>query len=59
LTTSQAEQSSSLYDEEDEPMTPKIRSLQDIYEATNELYLLCLLADAEDIIFEQTMKDEK
>jgi hypothetical protein len=57
--TSQAELSSSLSDEEDEPMTPKIRSLQDIYESTNELHLVCLLADAEDITFEQTVKDEK
>jgi hypothetical protein len=40
-------------------MTPKIRSLQDIYEVTNELHLVCLLADAEDITFEQAMKDEK
>jgi hypothetical protein len=55
----QAESSSSLSDEEDEPRTPKIRSLQDIYEATNELHLVYHLADAEDITFQQAMKDEK
>jgi hypothetical protein len=26
---------------------------------TNELHLVCLLTDAEDIIFEQAVKDEK
>jgi hypothetical protein len=58
-TTSQAEPSSSLSGEEDESMSAKIRSLQDIYEATNELHLVCLLADTKDITFEQTLKDEK
>jgi hypothetical protein len=57
--TSQAEPSSSLSDEEDEPRTQKTRSLQDIYEMTNELQLMYLLADAEDITFEQVVKDEK
>jgi glutathionylspermidine synthase len=50
-TTSYAEPSSYLSDEEDESRTLKTRSFQDIYEATNELYLMCLLADAEDITF--------
>jgi glutathionylspermidine synthase len=58
-TTSQAEPSSSLSGEENESMSAKIRSLQDIYEATNELHLMCLLADMKDITFEQTLKDEK
>jgi hypothetical protein len=58
-TTSQVKSSSSLSNEEDEPRTSKIRSLQDIYEATNELHLLCFLTNAEDIIFEQAVKDEK
>jgi hypothetical protein len=58
-TTSQAEPSLSLSDEEDESRIPKIRNLQDIYEAKNELHLVCLLADAEDITFEQTVKDKK
>jgi hypothetical protein len=57
--TSQTEPSSSLYDENDESMTPKIINLHDIYEATNELHLVYFLADAEDIIFEQAVKDEK
>jgi hypothetical protein len=58
-TTSQIEPSSSLSDEEDELRTPKIRSLRDIYEVINELHLVCLLADADDITFEQAVKDEK
>lgn len=33
--------------------------MQDLYEATNELHLVCLLADAEDKTFEQAVKDEK
>jgi hypothetical protein len=58
-TTSQAEPSSPLSDNEDEPRTPKTRNLQEIYEATSELHLVCLLTDAEDITFEQAVKDEK
>jgi hypothetical protein len=57
--TSQAEPSSPLSDDEDEPRTPKSRSLREIYEVTSELHLVCLLADAEDITFEQAVKDEK
>jgi Reverse transcriptase (RNA-dependent DNA polymerase) len=58
-TTSQAEPSSPLSDDEDEPRTPKTRNLREIYEATSELHLVYLLADAEDITFEQAVKDEK
>ena len=58
-TSTQAETSSPLSDNEDEPRIPKTRSLRDLYEATNELHLVCLLADAEDITFEQAVKDEK
>jgi hypothetical protein len=58
-TTSHAQPSSPLFDDKDEPKISKIRSLQDIYEMTNELYLVCLLVDAEDITFEQAVKDVK
>jgi hypothetical protein len=30
-----------------------------MYDATNELHLVCLLANVEDIIFEQAVKDVK
>ena len=36
-----------------------MRSLQDLYELTNELHLVCLLADAESIIFEEAVRDKK
>lgn len=58
-TTTQAGPSSPLSDNKDEPRTPRTRSLRDLYEVTNELHLVCLLADAEDITFEQAVKDEK
>jgi Reverse transcriptase (RNA-dependent DNA polymerase) len=58
-TTSQAELSSPLSNDEDEPMTAKTRNLREIYEATSELHLVCILADAKDITFEQSVKDEK
>jgi hypothetical protein len=57
--TSQAEPSSPLSNDEDEPRIPKTRNLREIYEVTSELYLVRLLADAEDITFEQAVKDEK
>lgn len=58
ITSTQAEISSPLSDNEDEPRTPKTRSLRDLYEAINKLHLVCLLTDAEDITFEQVVKDE-
>ena len=36
-----------------------MRSLQDLYDLTNEVYLVCLLADAENISFEEAMRDKK
>jgi hypothetical protein len=54
-----AKPSSPLFDVENEPKTSKIRSLREIYEATSELHLVCVLMDVEDITFEQTIKDEK
>jgi len=46
-------------DDEDEPRQPKMRSLQDLYGSTNEVHLVCLLADAENISFEEVMRDKK
>ncbi|KAI5428968.1 hypothetical protein KIW84_033821 [Lathyrus oleraceus] len=39
-------------DSEDEPTQPRMRSLQDLYDSTSEVQLVCLLADAENISFE-------
>ena len=33
--------------------------MQEIYEGTNELHLICLLADCEEITFEEAMHDKK
>jgi hypothetical protein len=38
-------------DEEDEPRQPRFQSLNDIYNITGEVHLVCLLADAENITF--------
>ena len=46
-------------DDEDEPRQPKMRSLQDLYDSTNEVHLVCLLADAENISFEEAVRDKK
>jgi hypothetical protein len=46
-------------DEEDEPRQPRFRSLNDIYNTTCEVHLMCLLADAENITFEEASRDEK
>eukprot|EP00250_Pteridium_aquilinum_P008869 c18273_g1_i1 orf=116-460(+) len=48
-----------IFDEEEERRQPRMRSLQDLYESTNELHLVCLLADAESIIFEEAVRDKK
>ena len=36
-----------------------MRSLRDLYDSTNEVHLVCLLADAENINFEKTVRDKK
>jgi len=46
-------------DDEDEPQQPKMRSLQDLYDLTNEVHLVCLVADAENISFEEAVQDKK
>nr|KYP73058.1 Retrovirus-related Pol polyprotein from transposon TNT 1-94 [Cajanus cajan] len=46
-------------DEESEPQQPRMRSLQEIYDTTNEVHVVCLLADSEDLSFEKAVQDEK
>ena len=36
-----------------------MQSLQDLYDSTNEVHLVCLLADAENINFEEAVRDKK
>ena len=36
-----------------------MRSLRDLYDSTNEVHLVCLLADAENISFEEAVRDKK
>ena len=43
----------------DEPLQPKMRSLQDLYDSTSEVHLVCLLADAENISVEEALRDKK
>ncbi|GJY66091.1 retrovirus-related pol polyprotein from transposon TNT 1-94 [Tanacetum coccineum] len=38
---------------------PKTRSLQELYEVTDEIPLLCLYADCEPLVFEEVMKKKK
>ena len=44
---------------EDGPRTKKTRSLQELYEVTNDLTLFCLFADCESIEFEDAYQDKK
>ena len=46
-------------DDEDEPQQPKMRSLQDLYDSTNEVHFICLVTDAENISFEEAVRDKK
>lgn len=46
-------------DDEEEQGQPKLRTLQDLYNSTNEVHLVCLLTDAENISFEEALKDKK
>ena len=36
-----------------------MRNLQDLYDSTNEVHLVCLIADAENNIFEEAVRDQK
>jgi len=44
--------------DEDEQRQPKMRSLQDLC-STNEVHLVCLVADAENINFEEVVREKK
>ncbi|KAJ3703208.1 hypothetical protein LUZ61_006913 [Rhynchospora tenuis] len=46
-------------DDEDEPRQPRTRSLEDLYESIPEVHLVCLLADAENITFEEAIRNKK
>ncbi|KAJ4769831.1 polyprotein [Rhynchospora pubera] len=58
-TTMQADPSSSSSLSDDDARTTRTRTLQDLYEATSELHLVCLLADAENITFEEAVQEKK
>jgi hypothetical protein len=38
---------------------PRFQDLRDLYETTGEVHLVCLLADAETISFEEAVRDPK
>jgi Reverse transcriptase (RNA-dependent DNA polymerase) len=46
-------------DDEDEPRQPKMWSLWDLHDSTNEVHLVCILEDAENISFEEAVRDKK
>jgi hypothetical protein len=46
-------------DEEDKPRQPRFWSLNDIYNTTGEVCLVCLLAYVENITFEEASQDKK
>ena len=50
---------SQVHDEDEEPSQPRMRSLQDLYDSTDEVHLVCLLADSENIAFEEAIRDTK
>jgi hypothetical protein len=44
---------------DDDARPLKIRCIRDLYEATSELYLVCLLAQGDNISFEEAVVDDK
>ena len=50
---------SEISDDEDEPRQPKMRSLRDLYDSTDEVHHVCLLADVENVSFEEAVRDTK
>jgi len=46
-------------DKGEESLQVRTRSLQDIYNTTNEVHVVCLLTDSEDVNFEEAMMNEK
>lgn len=45
-------------DDGDEPRNPRTRTLQDLYESTDQVHLVCLLEDTEDVAFEDAISDK-
>ena len=50
---------SKIFNDENEQRQPKMQSLRDLYDSTNEVHLVCLMADAENISFEEAVRDKK
>ena len=50
---------SEIFNDEDKPRQPKMRSLQDLHDSTNEVHLVCLLTDAGNISFKEAVRDKK
>ncbi|GJZ16180.1 retrovirus-related pol polyprotein from transposon TNT 1-94 [Tanacetum coccineum] len=44
---------------EDEPVQQQTRSLQDLYESTTEMHLVCLVENTENITFEEAIRSKK
>jgi len=53
----------SIFDDDEEESgrsrRPRMRSLQELYDSTSEVHLVCLMADAETLSFEEAVRDEK
>nr|GEV43200.1 retrovirus-related Pol polyprotein from transposon TNT 1-94 [Tanacetum cinerariifolium] len=47
------------FENKDEPVQQRTRSLQDLHESTTEMHLVCLVADTENITFEEAIRSEK
>ena len=45
-------------DDEDEPRRPRIRTIQELYESTEQVHVVCLLVGSENITFEEAVQDE-
>jgi len=50
---------SEVHVEEEDPCQPKMRSLQDLYNSTEEVHLICLLRDSKNIAFKEAIRDKK
>ncbi|KAL9261957.1 Retrovirus-related Pol polyprotein from transposon RE1-like protein [Drosera capensis] len=58
-TTSDPPESPTNSDDDGERGQPRWRTMQDLYDSTNEVHLAYLLTDAENISFEEAMRDKK
>ena len=43
----------------EESREPKMWNLGDLYDLTDEVHLICLLADSKNIAFEEAIRDNK